>query len=114
MPHLAKSQRLSAEDYVASEDGGDVRHEYIHGQFYAMTGASDRHGLIRGNLFAVLHPLLRGTPRGGVYVAELIQRLDRRARGTVGPSNLKKIEGVIRSRTFPAQSRVRGSLARSP
>jgi Uma2 family endonuclease len=36
--------------------------KYIDGQVYAMTGASDRHCLITGNICAVLRPLLRGTP----------------------------------------------------
>ena len=62
MPHLATYPRLSVQDYLAGEDGGEVRHEYIDGQVYAMTGASDRHGLITGNIFAVLRPRLRGTP----------------------------------------------------
>jgi Uma2 family endonuclease len=54
------SSRLSVEEYLASEEGGEVRHEYIDGQIYAMTGASDRHGLIVSNLVAGLRPLIRG------------------------------------------------------
>ena len=62
MPQLASYPHLSVEDYLASEDGGEVRHEYIDGQLYAMTGASDRHGLITLNIATCLRPLLRGTP----------------------------------------------------
>ncbi len=62
MPQLASYPHLSVEDYLASEDGGEVRHEYIDGQLYAMTGASDRHGLITLNIATYLRPLLRGTP----------------------------------------------------
>jgi Uma2 family endonuclease len=62
MPYPASYPRLGVDDYLAGEEGGDIRHEYIDGQVYAMTGASDRHGLITGNIFAVLRPLLRGTP----------------------------------------------------
>jgi Uma2 family endonuclease len=61
MPHVPQSHGLSIDDYLAGEDGSDVRHEYIDGELYAMTGASDRHGLIVGNIQAALRPLVRGT-----------------------------------------------------
>lgn len=54
------SFRLSVEDYLAGEEGGELRHEYIDGQIYAMTGASRQHGLIVSNLVAGLRPLIRG------------------------------------------------------
>ncbi len=57
-----KPLRLPVEDYLQGEEHSDVRHEYIGGDVYAMVGASDRHNLIAGNLFAALHPHLRGTP----------------------------------------------------
>lgn len=60
MSALAMSPRLSVEDYLAREEIGDVRHEYIAGEIYAMTGASRVHGLIAMNLGAFLRPLLRG------------------------------------------------------
>ena len=62
MPYPASYPRIGVDDYLAGEEGGDIRHEYIDGQVYAMTGASDRHCLITGNIFGVLRPLLRGTP----------------------------------------------------
>ena len=62
MPQLAHHQRLRVEDYLAAEDGADVRHEYIDGELYAMTGASRQHGLITLNIAAHLRPRLRGTP----------------------------------------------------
>jgi Uma2 family endonuclease len=61
MPYLPRRHGLSVEDYLAGEDGSDVRHEYIDGGLYAMTGANDRHGLIVGNIQAALRPLVRGT-----------------------------------------------------
>lgn len=54
-------QHLSVEDYLSGEESGELRHEYIGGEVYAMVGASDRHNLIAGNLFALLHSHLRGT-----------------------------------------------------
>ena len=62
MAQLAHNQRVGVEDYLAAEDGAEIRHEYIDGELYAMTGASDRHCLIVGNIQAFLRPLLRGTP----------------------------------------------------
>ena len=50
------------EDYLASEDGGDIRHEYIGGRRYAMTGASVRHNRIARNTLVALAAQLRGSP----------------------------------------------------
>ncbi|MDN5849558.1 MAG: Uma2 family endonuclease [Nitrococcus sp.] len=56
------SSRFRINDYLEGELLSEVRHEYIGGELYAMVGASDRHNLITGNIFAALHPLVRGTP----------------------------------------------------
>lgn len=55
-------ESISVQEYLAGELESDFRHEYIDGSVYAMVGASDRHGLIAGNLFAALRPHVRGTP----------------------------------------------------
>ena len=52
---------VTVEDYLAGEQDGQVRHEYIDGVVYAMTGASRRHGLVCVNLAAKLRPLLQHT-----------------------------------------------------
>jgi Uma2 family endonuclease len=57
----AHKQLVSVNDYIEGEPGSEIRHEYIDGQVYAMGGASDRHGLIVGNLFMKLRPATRGT-----------------------------------------------------
>jgi Uma2 family endonuclease len=46
---------ITVGDYLDGEQDGQVRHEYVDGEVYAMVGASDRHGLIAGNLFAAIH-----------------------------------------------------------
>jgi Uma2 family endonuclease len=46
---------VSAADYLAAENDGTWRHEFVNGAVYAMAGASDRHNLVRGNLAVVLH-----------------------------------------------------------
>ena len=62
MSIVEKVKRLSVEDYLAQERDGDVRHEFIAGEIYAMVGASRSHNLIASNLHAALHSHLRGSP----------------------------------------------------
>ena len=52
----------SESDYLAYEAQSPVRHEYIAGEIFAMTGASIRHNIIAGNLYTALRTHLRGTP----------------------------------------------------
>jgi Uma2 family endonuclease len=52
---------LSIEEYLKFEQDGEIRHEYVAGQIYAMAGASEAHNLIAGNIFALLRPHLRGS-----------------------------------------------------
>lgn len=52
---------LTVEEYLKFEQDGEIRHEYVAGQIYAMAGASEAHNLIAGNIFALLRPHLRGS-----------------------------------------------------
>ena len=61
MARRPERQYLSVTEYLEGELVSEIRHEYIDGEVYAMVGASDRHNLIAGNLFATLHPHVRGT-----------------------------------------------------
>ena len=45
---------MSSEDYLARENDGDWRHEFVNGVVYAMVGTSDRHNVIAGSLYAAL------------------------------------------------------------
>ncbi|WP_407276074.1 Uma2 family endonuclease [Halothiobacillus sp. DCM-1] len=62
IPQAAAQPFVSVEDYLAGEQDGQMRHEYIDGIVHAMTGASRRHGLICMNLAVKLRPLLNHTP----------------------------------------------------
>jgi Uma2 family endonuclease len=53
---------LSVADYLAFEETSDVRHEYIGGAIHSMSGGSERHSTIAGNIFANLRTNLRGGP----------------------------------------------------
>ncbi|MCF7989159.1 MAG: Uma2 family endonuclease [Thiohalocapsa sp.] len=51
---------MTVDQYLAYERDSDVRHELVDGYLYGMTGASDRHEEIAGNLLAALHRHLQG------------------------------------------------------
>jgi Uma2 family endonuclease len=52
--------RISLEEYLALERRSVTRHELLDGEMFAMTGASRRHNLVAGNVFAALHAQLTG------------------------------------------------------
>jgi Uma2 family endonuclease len=57
-----ESKLLTVEEYLAFEETTPIRHEYIAGALYAMSGASLPHNRITMNLATALHLHLRGTP----------------------------------------------------
>jgi Uma2 family endonuclease len=60
MSALAIPAPDSFEAFLEWEEQQDERHEYVNGQVIAMTGASENHETVAGNLFAALHAHLRG------------------------------------------------------
>jgi Uma2 family endonuclease len=53
---------LTVEEYLASEQDSEIRHELIGGQLMAMSGSSKVHNLIAGNIYTRLRIHLRGSP----------------------------------------------------
>ena len=51
---------ISPEEYLEREMASDLRHEYLGGRVYAMSGTSDPHNVIALNIAAALHGHLRG------------------------------------------------------
>jgi Uma2 family endonuclease len=51
---------LTVEEYLQLEQDAEIRHEYVAGQVYAMTGSSREHNLIATNIISSLRPHLRG------------------------------------------------------
>lgn len=51
---------VSVEDYLAGEETGGIKHEYLGGAVHAMAGATIRHNNIALNCLASLHASLRG------------------------------------------------------
>jgi Uma2 family endonuclease len=66
--------QLSVEDYLRLEEVSAVRHEYVGGQLFAMTGATKRHSVISLNVAIALQAHLRGGPCR-TYVQDVKVRL---------------------------------------
>lgn len=62
MSALAKTRRISPEEYLAGERGSQVKHGYVAGEIYAMSGASKRHNEIASNIHAFLRARLKDAP----------------------------------------------------
>ncbi len=72
---LPKLTRLSAEDYLEMELSSPIKHEYVAGEIFAMTGTSDSHNMIAGNLYMLFRDHLRGTPCR-VFMSDLKLKVD--------------------------------------
>jgi Uma2 family endonuclease len=53
---------MTVEEYFRFEESSPIRHEYVAGEVYAMSGATVRHGRIAGNIFGRLFPAARRSP----------------------------------------------------
>ncbi|MFT3812809.1 MAG: Uma2 family endonuclease [Acidovorax sp.] len=62
MNRPARQPRFDADAYLEWEAGQAEKHEYLDGEVFAMSGASDAHVTIAGNLFLALHRHLGGSP----------------------------------------------------
>lgn len=55
MSTLTSLPWTSADDFLRLDEESPLRHEYIAGRVYAMTGGTVRHDAIAGNVYAALH-----------------------------------------------------------
>ncbi len=51
----------TVDEYIQLDEASDIRHEFINGQLYDMSGNSDVHNEMVGNLYFLLRKLLSGT-----------------------------------------------------
>ncbi len=65
---------IPVDEYLEGEEHSEFRHEYIGGQVYAMSGGSEVHNVLSGNLYAALRAHLRGQPCK-VFMADMKLRL---------------------------------------
>ena len=66
---------VTVDDYLEGEQATEVKHEYLAGQVVALGGASDKHGLIAGALYAALLPAAR-RKACQLFSAEMKVRVD--------------------------------------
>jgi len=52
---------MTEAEYLLAEETSTVRHEYVDGYLFEMTGATDAHNVICGNLFFVIYGHLEGS-----------------------------------------------------
>ena len=62
MSTAAQLDFISEQEYLAGEQISELKYEYIDGYVYAMSGASNNHNLIAGNVFATLANHLKKKP----------------------------------------------------
>jgi len=70
---------LTFEEFLAEEQRGDVRHEFVSGRVYAMSGATERHDLLAGLVFDAFAVQARagGCYRGGRrFLSNRLARLE--------------------------------------
>ena len=65
---------ISVDEYIEGEQLNEVRHEYIGGQVYAMSGGSEAHNVISGNLYTAFRNRFKGHPCR-VFMADMKLRL---------------------------------------
>ncbi len=61
MPEPA-TRNLSREEYLAHDEESQVRHQFLDGEVFAMTGGTFTHAAIAGNIFSALSRRLSGGP----------------------------------------------------
>jgi len=59
---VSPSRHMSVDQYLTSERQSAVRHEYLAGEVFAMSGAGARHNSVLARVFAEMARHLRGSP----------------------------------------------------
>lgn len=75
MSQPAPRLTFTFDDYLEWENRQPLRHEFVRGEVFAMTGATDLHNEICLNLGAMLRQHLRGTPCR-VFIADVKVRVE--------------------------------------
>jgi Uma2 family endonuclease len=57
-----RERTWTVEQYLEFERTSEIKHEYLDGYIYAMSGATANHNLVAGNTYASLHAQLRKGP----------------------------------------------------
>lgn len=65
-----RAQYITVEKYLADEEVAPIRHEYVNGRIFVMSGATRRHNIIAGNIHSIIRAHVRGS-RCRAYVSEV-------------------------------------------
>ena len=66
---------FGVEEYLQLEEKSEMRHEYLGGQIFAMSGGSKEHNLIAGNIYSRLRSHLRGSSCS-VFMADMKVKIE--------------------------------------
>ena len=75
MTVVAERRPFTADEFLVWEAQQALRHEYLAGDVFAMTGGTLDHNRLAGNLFAALRAGLRGTPCE-VFINDVMVRVE--------------------------------------
>jgi Uma2 family endonuclease len=75
MSHASKLTKMTVDEYMAFEMRATVRHEFVDGRLFAMSGATKRHNIIAGNIYSILRAHVRGS-QCRAYVSDVKARVE--------------------------------------
>src|ERR1700678_3274194 len=61
---------ITAEEYLTEEAHAPLKHEYVDGRVFVMTGSTLRHNIIASNIQSILRTHVRGS-RCRAYIADV-------------------------------------------
>ncbi len=71
MGALKQAITYTTAEYLAMENAADFKSEFVDGYIYAMSGASENHNLVTGNIGTYLHNVLRGQSHCRVFMSDM-------------------------------------------
>ena len=77
----AEKRRLTPQEYLAIDEASEIRHEFLDGEIFAMSGATFWHTLIKDNLSQALRNKLAAKDANDCYVLTSDQRVKVSATG---------------------------------
>lgn len=75
MANAKKLARLSIDDYLRLEEVASIKHEFVDGEMFAMTGGTAAHSRIAVNILTILRDRLKGSGCG-VYGSDFKVRVE--------------------------------------
>jgi len=83
--YAPQKRRMNAAEFLAWDEGQTMRHEFVRGEVFMMTGGADRNHTVALNLAVALRQHLRGSPCR-VYASDVKLRIERPPTATSTPT----------------------------